>query len=57
MNQVMLKKKIMHLQAEINLLKVSMSKKIDYEIDEINWKKVEPTAKKIRKQLYKKIYG
>jgi len=47
----------MHLQAEINLLKLSVSEEPDSEIDEINWRKIEPTARKIRKQLYKKMYG
>jgi hypothetical protein len=57
MNKIAVKKKIKDLEAEISLLKTAISERPDFEIDEINWKKMRPTVKKIRKKLFKKFYG
>lgn len=54
---MLLKKKVLHLESEIKLLKMSVSKNPDFSIDEKNWEKVKSASKKTRKGLFKKIYG
>ena len=51
------KDRILTIEAEINLLKKAYAKKPNFAIDEINWKKIKPVAKKIRKKLFSEVYG
>jgi len=53
----MVKNKIMNIEAELNLLKRTFIKKPSFIVDEINWKKIKPVAKKIRRKLFAEIYG
>ena len=54
----MIRDRIMNLEAELKLLKSAVfSKPIDYEADEKVWKMYRPISKKIRSQLYKKLYA
>ncbi len=58
MNAVMIKNKILRLEAELKFLKSAIfSKPIDFEADEKVWKMYKPISKKIRSQLYKKMYA
>ncbi len=57
MNKIAVKEKLNTLEAEIKLLKVVLTKRPDFEIDEINWKKTKPALKKARTQTYKEVYG
>ncbi len=57
MNKIAVKEKLNTLEAEIKLLKVAVIGQPDFEIDEINWKKIEPTLKKARAKSYKEVYG
>lgn len=57
MNRVALIKKISDIEAELEVLKIKLVKKPDFDIDEKNWKKVKPASRKIRKELYQKLYG
>jgi hypothetical protein len=58
MNRTMIRDRIMNLEAELKLLKSAVfSKPIDYEADEKVWKMYRPISKKIRSQLYKKLYA
>ena len=57
MNKIAVKQKIKNLEAEIKLLKNAVSQRPNFEIDELNWKKIKPAAKKARAQVAKEIYG
>jgi hypothetical protein len=57
MNKVAVKEKLNTLEAEIKLLKTAVTERPDFEIDEINWKKIKPALKKARAQTYKEVYG
>lgn len=50
------KNKIMDLEAEIGLLKKAVNSRPNFDVDEANWKKIRPAAKKIRNKVYKKVY-
>jgi len=56
MNKTNLKEKILNLESKLELLKSSIMKEPDFEIDEKNWKKIRERVKRIRKQLYKEQY-
>lgn len=51
------KTRIANLEAEIKLLKQTVSKQPDLAIDEINWQKIKPFIKKERSKFYKRLYG
>lgn len=57
MTNATVQKKIDKLEAEVRLLKASVSSRPDMFIDERNWKKVKPATKKIRASLYKERYA
>lgn len=56
MNSVVAQNRIQALEAEIRLLKTAVAGKPDLLIDDVNWKKVKSTAKKVREKLYKAHY-
>jgi len=57
MTQATLKKKILSLEAELELLKREIVQEPDIAIDEVNWKKVRTEARTTRKKLYQHRYG
>lgn len=57
MTQALLKTKILNLEAELKTLKQAIEKEPNYEIDKINWQKIQPMLKKTREELYRKRYG
>jgi len=57
MTTATIQKKILNLEAELMLLKRSVAKEPDFDIDEKNWKKINPYMKKIRTQVAKETYG
>lgn len=57
MTQTALKEKIFDIETRLEILKKAIKKEPDFDIDEKNWKKIEPTARKTRKKLYEKYYG
>lgn len=57
MTQATVIKKVLGLEAEIKTLKRKIEKEPDFDIDEVNWRKVKQEAKKIRTRLYQSRYG
>lgn len=58
MNQLMIKNKIVTIEAELRLLKSAVySGPIDYEADDKVWKTVKPILKRVRSQLYREKYA
>lgn len=49
--------KIASLEGEIKLLKKAVIRRPDFEVDVEIWKAIKPSVRKIRRKLYKKIYG
>lgn len=57
MNQTAIRQKILTLQAQLEAVKAATEKRPDFSIDEINWKRIRPAVKRIRKRLYRERYG
>ncbi|OGE84342.1 MAG: hypothetical protein A2846_03870 [Candidatus Doudnabacteria bacterium RIFCSPHIGHO2_01_FULL_49_9] len=57
MNKIAVKEKLNSLEAEIQILKIAVNERPDFQIDEMNWKKIKPALKKARAQIYKETYG
>lgn len=57
MTNVMIQNKIRNLEAELALIKRSVYKEPDFDVDEKNWKKLKPDLKRIRAKLFKRVYG
>lgn len=57
MTQTALRDKVLNIQAELEVVKKALQKEPDFSIDEANWQKIKPEAKKTRKLLYRKFYG
>lgn len=57
MTQAALKEKIFDIEKKLEILKKAIKKEPDFEIDEKNWKKIKPIARKTRKKMYEKYYG
>ena len=57
MDKIAVATKLQDLQAQITFFKRAVIRNPDFEIDEKNWARIQPTAKKIRKALYKERYG
>lgn len=57
MTQAALKKKILSLEAELQLLKRVIVQEPDFAIDEVNWQKVRPEVWTTRKKLYQRRYA
>ena len=57
MNNLAVSQKLNRMEVEIKILKLAVSQRPDFEIDEINWKKIKPALKKARAQTYKEVYG
>jgi hypothetical protein len=57
MEKISVKEKINRLEAELYLLKITVAKQPNFEIDEKNWQKVKPALKKARAKLFKTLYA
>jgi hypothetical protein len=57
MTNAAIQKRLTKIEAEIKLIKRAGVKRPDLSIDEKNWRKMRPTMKKIRAQLYKERYA
>lgn len=57
MNKLDLEEKIFNIYGELEFLKNTLFKEVDFDIDEKNWQKIKPYLKKIRKENFKKLYG
>jgi len=57
MEKISVKEKINRLEAEIYLLKITVTQQPNFEIDEKNWEKVKPALKKARTKLFKTLYA
>ena len=57
MTQAALRKKILSMEAELQLLKRVIVQEPDFAIDEVNWQKVRPEARRSRRKLYQHRYG
>lgn len=57
MNVTFAKNRILTIEAELDLLKKAYVKKPNFIVDDINWKKIKPAAKKIRRKLFAEVYG
>ena len=57
MDKIGVREKLKTMEAEIRVLKAAVSERPDFEIDEINWKKIKPALKKARTETHKEIYG
>jgi hypothetical protein len=49
--------KLNKLEREVKTLRRTLLPKIDFEIDEKNWKRIFKELKKSRVRVFKKIYG
>jgi hypothetical protein len=49
--------KLNKLEREVKTLRRTLLTKIDFEIDEKNWKRISKELKKSRVRVFKKIYG
>lgn len=57
MTQATLKEKIFDIEKKLEILKKAIKKEPDFDIDEKNWKKIEPIARKTRKKMHEKYYS
>ena len=57
MNKIAVREKIKVLEAEIQLLKISVVEEPDFKIDEKNWQKIKTVSKKARSKLFKTLYA
>lgn len=57
MTRTMIQKKVLGLQAEIELMKIALIKEPDFAVDEKIWRKMRPRVKKERVKLYQSRYG
>ena len=57
MDKVAVKEKLKVMEAEIQILKAAVTERPNFEIDEINWKKIKPALKKARTETHREVYG
>lgn len=57
MTQTQLKERVLNLEAELKFIKKSLVREPVFSIDEENWNKTKIETKKIRKNLYQKLYA
>ncbi len=56
MSPTSVKEKIQKIEGELELLKRSIIREPDFEVDEENWNKLRPDVKRVRKEQYRKTY-
>lgn len=57
MDKISAKEKINKLEAELCLLKITVTQQPNFEIGEKNWEKVKPALKKARAKLFRTLYA
>ena len=57
MTTTAVQEKLKTIEAQIKILKIAVTKRPNFDIDEMNWKKIKPVLKKARSQVSKKVYG
>jgi hypothetical protein len=57
MEKTAMKQKLNTLEAEVRALRMAMRRPLDLAIDDANWKKLKPTSDRVRRKLFKKLYG
>ena len=57
MENITIKRKLDTLEAEVKVLRMAMRRPADVRIDEANWARLKPAAKRIRTKLFKQRYG
>ena len=57
MTKVLVREKIISLEAEPSLLKAALTERPDFAFDEANWRKVRAVAKRARKSVWRAVYG
>ncbi len=57
MNRATIKERIFNIESELEILKYSLLREPSFGVDEENWGKVKTKTKKIRKEIYQKLYG
>lgn len=55
MNKVRVIEKLDRLEREVKFLKLSLLPKVDFEVDEKNWQKINKELKKSRAKIFKKV--
>ena len=57
MEKTAIKQKLNILEAEVKVLRLATRRPIDLGIDDANWRKVKATSKRVRRTLFRKLYG
>jgi len=57
MINAVLQKRLSAIEAEVRMLKTKVARRPSLAVDEANWKKIRPAAKRIRAKLYRARYG
>ena len=57
MNKTTLTEKLNKLEKEMKFLKLALKPKVDFEIDEKNWRRFSKELKRSRSKVFKKVYG
>ncbi len=57
MNSTAVKTKLLHLQAQLDLMRKTVTQRPDFSVDEAIWKKIRPEAKKARRNIWRGLYG
>ena len=57
MQDMVIKRKLNTLEAEVKVLRMAMRRPIDLGVDETNWNRLKATSKRIRRKLFKQRYG
>jgi len=57
MNRVNVIEKLNKLEKEVKFLKLTLAPRVNFLIDEKNWKKVSKELKKSRMRVFRRVYG
>jgi hypothetical protein len=57
MINTVIQKRLSAIEVEVRMLRAKVARRPNLAVDDANWKKVRPLAKKIRAKLYKARYG
>jgi hypothetical protein len=57
MEKIAIKQKLNTLEAEVRAIRLAIRRPLDRTIDDANWKRLKPTSKRVRRRLFKKMYG
>jgi hypothetical protein len=57
MEKTAIKQKLNILEAELRALQLAIRRPVDRTIDDANWQRMKATSKRVRRTLFKKLYG